>query len=187
MSPPYAPCSQSGERAEAHALGLVLMGEHLTKRGTFQSDKYDWCPEGFFTLKLTDPIAQEAALLYAARTDDQELAEDIREAVRRIRGPVHSASLMAYIGATAASYGFTHQDLVGRSRRKRVSHARHVAMYLCRMQTRASFAEIGGAFQRHHSNVIYAVKVVAEKIRQRPTLAGEINAVAAHLILPGPR
>ena len=57
------------------------MSHHLTERGTFKSDKYDWCPEGFFALKLTDPIAQRCALLYAALTDDVELAEDLRVVV----------------------------------------------------------------------------------------------------------
>lgn len=54
------------------------MGHHLTGRGTFKSDKYPWCPEGFFALKLTDPIARKAARLYAAHTKDQELADDLR-------------------------------------------------------------------------------------------------------------
>ena len=63
------------------------MGQHLTKRGTFKSDKYSWCPEGFFALKLTDPIAQQCALIYAARTDDHELASDLRAAVEKLRGP----------------------------------------------------------------------------------------------------
>ena len=41
------------------------MGHHLTAEGKFKSDKYEWCKEGFFALKLTDPVAQEAALKYA--------------------------------------------------------------------------------------------------------------------------
>ena len=61
------------------------MRHHLTPAGIFKSDKYDWCPEGFFALKLTDPIAQRAALKYAAMTPDKELAADLREAVANIR------------------------------------------------------------------------------------------------------
>ena len=58
------------------------MGEHLTEQKTFKSDKYPWCPEGFFALKFTDKIAQEAILLYAEKTSDKELAADLREAVK---------------------------------------------------------------------------------------------------------
>ena len=57
------------------------MGHHLTEQGTFKSDKYEWCPEGFFVLKFTDENAWEAILRYAADTEDQELAEDLRTAV----------------------------------------------------------------------------------------------------------
>ena len=53
------------------------MGHHLTKDSKFKSDKYDWCPEGFFALKFTDPLAREVILYYAEHTEDEELAEDL--------------------------------------------------------------------------------------------------------------
>ncbi|MEE8607854.1 MAG: hypothetical protein V3S55_09625 [Nitrospiraceae bacterium] len=53
------------------------MGHHLTAERTFKSDKYPWCPEGFFALKLTDPIARKCAQIYAAQTKDAELALDL--------------------------------------------------------------------------------------------------------------
>lgn len=67
------------------------MGHHLTELGEFKSDKYPWCPEGFFPLKLTDPIAQRCILMYAGALffepgdSDTELAEDLRAAVTRQR------------------------------------------------------------------------------------------------------
>lgn len=61
------------------------MRHHMTKDGKFKSDKYDWCKEGFFALKLTDPIAQRAVLKYATMTQDRDLAADLREAVANIR------------------------------------------------------------------------------------------------------
>jgi len=59
------------------------MGHHLTENGRFKSDKYPWCPEGYFPLKMTDPHAQECILLYADLTKDTELAEDLRRAVSK--------------------------------------------------------------------------------------------------------
>ena len=53
------------------------MGHHLTSDKKFKSDKYPWCPEGFFALKFSDPIAREAILYYAGKTKDAELAEDL--------------------------------------------------------------------------------------------------------------
>ena len=59
------------------------MGHHLTERGTFKSDKYNWCPEGYFALSFKDSRAWEAIELYAEATDDEELRDDLRAAVQR--------------------------------------------------------------------------------------------------------
>ena len=56
------------------------MGHHLTKDGTFKSDKYDWCPPGFFAIKFSDPVGRTAIATYARHTSDRELAEDLIEA-----------------------------------------------------------------------------------------------------------
>jgi hypothetical protein len=60
---------------------------HLTDAGEFKSDKYDWCPDGFFPMKFTDPDAREAIALYASRIGamDPELKADLRQAVRNAR------------------------------------------------------------------------------------------------------
>ena len=67
-------------------LQFDLSASHLTDYDTFKSDKYDWCPEGFFALKFSDPAARAAILCYAAGTDDPKLAEDLRRAVEVARG-----------------------------------------------------------------------------------------------------
>ena len=58
--------------------------KHLTPEGQFKSDKYEWCPQGFFALKLSDPIAQLCALTYAELTDQEDLAESLRAAIEKI-------------------------------------------------------------------------------------------------------
>lgn len=59
------------------------MGHHLTADGKFKSDKYSWCPSGFFALKFTDPKARHAIEIYAAMVmrTDPELAADLLGAV----------------------------------------------------------------------------------------------------------
>ncbi len=54
------------------------MGHHLTKDGKFKSNKYDWCPKGYFALSFDDPLAIDAILDYAMRTQDIELSDDLR-------------------------------------------------------------------------------------------------------------
>ena len=61
------------------------MGSHLTKDGNFKSDKYDWCPEGFFALKFSDPKARISIFHFACRTKDKELKEDLFKALDNAR------------------------------------------------------------------------------------------------------
>lgn len=62
------------------------MGHHLTEEGRFKSDKYDWCPEGYFALSFKDPMAWSAIAEYASDTDDEELSKDLFEALRNVQG-----------------------------------------------------------------------------------------------------
>jgi chromosomal replication initiator protein len=65
--------------------------------------------------------------------------------------------------AVAAHYNLGTEDLEGLRRRRTIVLARHVAMYLCRVLTEASLAEIGEAFNRDHTTVLHAVRRIAAK------------------------
>ena len=58
------------------------MGHHLTSEGRFKSDKYPWCPEGYFALSFKDPVAWSAIREYALSTHDIELKDDLLIALR---------------------------------------------------------------------------------------------------------
>ncbi len=60
--------------------------DHLTVSGTFQSDKYKWCPAGFVPLKLTDPAARDLLAIYAVRRKpiDEEFPRDLIEALANV-------------------------------------------------------------------------------------------------------
>lgn len=62
------------------------MGHHLTSKGRFKSDKYEWCPEGYFALSFKDPMAWSAIEAYIAETEDEELAKDLFTALGNTRG-----------------------------------------------------------------------------------------------------
>ncbi|MCL4127304.1 UNVERIFIED_CONTAM: hypothetical protein GTU68_049283, partial [Idotea baltica] len=57
-------------------------------------------------------------------------------------------------------------ELISKRRTRRLSFPRHIAMYLCRKHTTASYPEIGREFGgRDHSSVIHAANVVSKKIK----------------------
>ena len=72
-------------RAELEALhpAVLPLHPHLTVGGQFKSDKYEWCPVGFFPLKFTDPRAHPMLREYAdlIRETDPELSRDIHAAL----------------------------------------------------------------------------------------------------------
>lgn len=66
--------------------------------------------------------------------------------------------------ATCAVYGVSVLDLDERDRHQRFSEPRQMAMAVAKEITGQSWAQIGRAFQRSHSNAIYAVQVVGERV-----------------------
>lgn len=67
--------------------------------------------------------------------------------------------------AVAEHFGLKVSDIISKRRTKNLSFPRHIAMYLCRKHTTASYPDIGQNFGgRDHSSVIHAASVVAGKI-----------------------
>lgn len=82
------------------------------------------------------------------------------------------------LNAVTAYYDVTHDDLVGRSRRKDVVHPRHIAMYLCRELISLSLSAVGLRFGgRDHSTVSHACEKVSDRLDVKPELEAELKDV----------
>ncbi|MBE0529503.1 MAG: hypothetical protein IH626_01665 [Rhodospirillales bacterium] len=81
----------------------------------------------------------------------------------------------------AALFGVPRADLIGKTHSHAVTRPRHVAMALARELTERSFPEIGRAFRRDHTSVMYAVRVVPERIRRDPALRAKVERLRADL------
>ncbi len=66
-------------------------------------------------------------------------------------------------------YNVSVEDLKSRSRKRSISFPRQIAMYLTRKHTDQSLADIGALYNRDHSTVLHAVKVIT---RDRSTKNG---------------
>jgi chromosomal replication initiator protein len=67
--------------------------------------------------------------------------------------------------AVANHFNIKVTEIVSKRRTKNLSFPRHIAMYLCRKHTTASYPEIGEHFGgRDHSSVIHAASVVSSKL-----------------------
>lgn len=94
-------------------------------------------------------------------------------------------SLRRVIGAAARLHGLAASDLIGPSRRRRVAHARGMAMYLARTLTAKSLQAIGAAFGgRDHTTVLHGIRVTEERRARDPALAAEIERLVETLVRP---
>jgi chromosomal replication initiator protein len=72
-------------------------------------------------------------------------------------------------------------DLLSRSRKQAVSFPRQIGMYLTRKYTEESLATIGNLYQRDHSTVLYAIKVINRDIAQKNSVRQQVEMLADKL------
>ena len=91
-----------------------------------------------------------------------ELAESaLKELLRPKRVCLSLADIKS---AVSHHFQIKVSDICSKRRTRNISLPRHVAMYLCRKHTTASYPEIGHAFGgRDHSSVIHAANVITKK------------------------
>ncbi len=78
-------------------------------------------------------------------------------------------------------YNVSVEDLKSRSRKRSVSFPRQVAMYLTRKYTDHSLADIGALYNRDHSTVLHAVKVITRDRSQKHSIREQIDILSRKL------
>jgi chromosomal replication initiator protein len=89
----------------------------------------------------------------------------------------------AVIKSVASYYGVKPADIKSPRRHKSIAAPRAVAMYLARQHTKDSYPDLGRAFGgKHHTTIISAVEKIADRVKDDPSLRGEIHAIEAILL-----
>jgi chromosomal replication initiator protein len=85
--------------------------------------------------------------------------------------------------AVAMHFNIKVSDIVSKRRTKNLSFPRHIAMYLCRKHTTASYPEIGEHFGgRDHSSVIHAATVVSSKLSTDTQVKSFVDEIEKKLL-----
>jgi chromosomal replication initiator protein len=87
----------------------------------------------------------------------------------------------AIIRNTAASFGFSVDDVLSASRRQPLVLCRQVAMYLCRELTDLSLPKIGEHFNRDHTTVLHSVEKVKRILRSDRAVFDRVNQLTQDL------
>jgi chromosomal replication initiator protein len=114
------------------------------------------------------------------RDIDLETAERV---LRDIVTPEEVAPLgpETIIRNTAASFGFSVDDVLSSSRRQPLVLCRQVAMYLCRELTDLSLPKIGEHFHRDHTTVLHSVEKVKRILRSDRAVFDRVNQLTQDL------
>jgi chromosomal replication initiator protein len=124
---------------------------------------------------LSEPLTD--SLVGRALSRPVELAADSRP----------RPSIEAVQEAVASSFGVSRRELLSPARTARITKARQVAMYLSRELTDSSSSAVGAAFQRDHSTVLHAVRVVRAQNEPGSAIAVAIHSAREQLALPDSR
>ncbi len=80
------------------------------------------------------------------------------------------------LDATAEMFGFTVEDLTGKSRSRPLVTARQIAMYVLRQMTNFSYPAIGRQFgDRDHTTVMHAVTKITALMRERRPIYDQVH------------
>ncbi|MBE9077074.1 chromosomal replication initiator protein DnaA [Romeria aff. gracilis LEGE 07310] len=94
------------------------------------------------------------------------------------------ASPKSVIGAVSATFKISIDDLKSNSRRREISLARQVGMYLMRQHTDLSLPKIGDEFGgKDHTTVMYSCDKIAQLIKRDLNLAQTIRQVSDRITL----
>ncbi|HEX6651212.1 MAG TPA: chromosomal replication initiator protein DnaA [Thermoleophilaceae bacterium] len=138
----------------------------------------------------TSVRALEGALIrvvaYASMHDEPPTPELARHVLRRL-GADESPdvrSVNEILDATALEFDLDPKELTSKSRRRPISLARQVAMYLSRELTEYTPEQIGTAFRRDRTTVNHAVKQVEAALNDDQVVRNSVNNLRRRLARP---
>lgn len=99
----------------------------------------------------------------------------VREVVEGIVGARRDLSASTIGELVSCQFHVSLQDMQSRSRKKEVAFPRQVAMYLSRLHTSQSLADIGKVFGRDHATVLYAIRIVTDRLHRDASLAAQME------------
>jgi chromosomal replication initiator protein len=109
---------------------------------------------------------------------DEKLVEEV---VKFLTGSTPEVTSRAVSELVSAQYKLSLDDLRSRSRKRAIAFPRQVAMFLCRKHTEETLADIGKLFNRDHSTVMHAVKVVSTMNRRDTSVASQLKLLSDKL------
>lgn len=102
----------------------------------------------------------------------------VRRVVVSVAG-VNQLLTAAMIGElVSGQFHVSFKELQSKSRKQSITTPRQIAMYLARKHTEESLVDIGRAFNRDHSTVLHAIKVVSNKLVRDTSVNAQLEILS---------
>jgi chromosomal replication initiator protein len=145
----------------------------------------------FIATNISDNIRElEGALIRVAAYSSLHRAELSEEVAQRVLADLLPPTTPRVItpelilDETAKMFGWTPDDLCGKSRRRPLVTARQIGMYVMRELTDLSYPRIAEAFGgRDHTTVMYAVDKIKQQMTERHVTFDQVNELITRIRL----
>ena len=145
----------------------------------------------FIATNISDNIRElEGALIRVAAYSSlnrAELSEEVAQKVLADLLPPTTPRVITpdlILDETAKMFGWTVDDICGKSRRRPLVTARQTGMYVMRELTDLSYPRIAEAFGgRDHTTVMYAVDKIKQQMTERHVIFDQVNELIARIRL----
>jgi chromosomal replication initiator protein len=145
----------------------------------------------FIATNISDNIRElEGALIRVAAYSSLHQAELSEEVAQRVLADLLPATTPRVITPelileeTAKMFGWTPDELCGKSRRRPLVTARQIGMYVMRELTDLSYPRIAEAFGgRDHTTVMYAVDKIKQQMTERHVIFDQVNELITRIRL----
>ncbi len=109
---------------------------------------------------------------------DMELIREVVHGMVDERLQFNGESIRELVGC---QFNVTIEDLQSRSRKRSVTFPRQVGMYLTRKYTEDSLADIGSLYNRDHSTVLHAIRVVTREVSSKISIRKQVEILSKKL------
>ncbi|MCL7489158.1 MAG: chromosomal replication initiator protein DnaA [Desulfobulbaceae bacterium] len=109
---------------------------------------------------------------------DKTLIKEVLSEVIGAPSRLDGETIRNFIGC---QYKISLDELKSRSRKRSVAFPRQIAMYLTRKYTDSSLADIGSLYNRDHSTVLHAIRVVTRDMSQNSSVKEQIALLSGKL------
>ena len=140
----------------------------------------------YIAQELSDDVRQLESGLFGVvakgqlmgRNIDMELARSVLANMTRARKLITIDLIKQMV---CNEFSISEQDIVSKSRKKRIVKPRQVAMYLAKRYTDMPIKQIGSSFKRYHATAIYSVNAVEKEVKHKGVLFEQIKYLSNRL------